>query len=64
MNDVLGGCLPATPGAQVHFSRMALRGLLGEAAYELDLVLAAVPPRDVRRCALTFRPGYLPIDDR
>ena len=44
LNDVLGGCLPATPGSQVRFTRMALRGLLGEAAYELDQVLAVAPP--------------------
>lgn len=44
LNEILGGCLPATPGSQVRFTRMALRGLLGEAAYELDQVLAAVPP--------------------
>lgn len=44
LDEVLGGCLPVAPGAQVRFTRVALRGLLGEAAYELDEVLAALPP--------------------
>lgn len=36
LDPVLGSCLPATAGTQMRFSRMSLRGLLGEAAYELD----------------------------
>ena len=36
LNDTLGPCLSASEGTQIRFTKISLRGLLGEAAYAVD----------------------------